>query len=496
MKILSSSQIRSADQYTIQHEPISSIDLMERASSSFTSKFQSLYPKKYPVSIFCGIGNNGGDGLVVGRQLREKGWKVSIYIVGEKEKGSPDFLMNLGRIDSYHIINSYDDFPKLDEKGILIDAIFGSGLSRPLEGLFEKLIDFLNAQKLQRVAVDIASGLYADHPMPQKATAFKPHYTITFQSPKLTFLLPEYYQFVGEWFVLDIGLDQHFIRGQGSDYFLTEINEIKDLLPNRSKFTHKNEVGRLQIIAGSKGKIGAAVLCSRAAFRAGVGLVNVQVPKCGVNVLQTTIPEAMVIEDEHENFISDIKMTNDTIAIGPGIGTDEKSLNAFLRLLDGYNKPMVVDADAINMLAKDQSLLMKMPKDSILTPHVGEFKRLVGDWNNDFEKLAKLKAFCQEYNLNVVLKGAYSAVCNIEGVIYFNPTGNPSMATAGSGDVLTGIVASLLAQGMRPFDALRAGVFIHGLAGDLASVEKNQSGLIASDFIETIPAVFDHLYNS
>jgi ADP-dependent NAD(P)H-hydrate dehydratase / NAD(P)H-hydrate epimerase len=496
MKILTSSQIRAADQYTIHHEPISSIDLMERASVAFISKFKSLFPKKSPVSIFCGIGNNGGDGLAVGRLLQENGWNISFYIIGDMAKGSPDFLTNLGRIDSYSIINSPNDFPKLNENVIVIDALFGSGLSRPLDGLIGELVDFLNDQKTHRIAIDIASGLYADKPIINNSIIFKPHFTLSFQSPKLTFFLPEYYQFVGEWLVLDIGLDPTFMRDQASEYFLTETKEIKDLIPSRSKFTHKNEVGSLQIIAGSKGKMGAAVLCAKAAFRAGVGLVNVQVPKCGTNILQTTIPEAMVVEDVNENVISEIQMTNDTVAIGPGLGTDGKTMKAFSQFLDGYEKPLVVDADAINLLASDQSLLKKIPENSILTPHIGEFKRLVGDWNNDFEKLEKLKSFCQQHRLNVVLKGAYSAVCNMEGVVHFNPSGNPTLATAGSGDVLTGIVGSLLAQGLSPFDALRLGVYVHGLAGDLAQKKIGALGVIASDIILEIPSAIDQLLNS
>lgn len=484
--VLSSGQIREADQYTIKTEPIDSIDLMERASKAFTKAFLSLFTKKEPVNLFCGTGNNGGDGLAIARLLMNEGWDVTIFIVGDPIRGSDDFKINLDRIKEFTLLQTTADFPSCENK-IIIDALFGSGLSRPIEGIYKDLVVFLNGQNTTSVSVDIASGLFADQPMTKDAIAFEPDFTISFQVPKLVFFLPECHQNVGEWKIVDIGLNQFFIHECTTSYHLTSHEDVKPLLPVRQKFTHKNNVGRLMMVAGSKGKMGAAILCSQAAFRGGVGLLNVCVPSCGTQIMQLALPEAMVIESLDNAVIDVIPKTNDTVAIGPGIGTDARTTKAFSTFLNEHKDPIVLDADAINILALHQELLPKIPSDSILTPHPGEFKRLAGDWKNDIEKLEKLRNFCQAYEVNMVLKGAYSAVCSKEGIIHFNPTGNPGLATAGSGDVLTGIIGALLAQGLAPFHALQLGVYLHGLSGDLA-VESVPSGWIqASDVITFLP---------
>ena len=489
MKILSSKQIRSADKYTITHEPISSLDLMERASQAFVNKFLELQEgNRAPLKIFCGTGNNGGDGLAIGRLLREKKWEVLLYVVGNTRKGSDDFKANLSKSGLYGVIKSEDDFPVVDEDDILIDSVFGSGLSRPLEGVHKQLVDYLNEHDAVKFSVDVASGLYTDIPVQNDATIFKPDVTFTFQLPKLVFLLPESQMYVGEWHVLDIGLDEFFLSKEKTTHYLTEIDELASI-PKRSKFSHKSQVGKLQIVAGSKGKMGAAVLCARAAFKTGVGLVNACVPKCGIDIIQISVPEAMALDGKGVNEIYDIQELGDTIAIGPGIGTKPKTVAAVERLLKSQKKPMVIDADGINILAMKKELLKDLPKGSILTPHSGEFRRLVGPWEDDFEKLDKLKSLCKEYELNVVLKGAYSAVCNTQGEIYFNSTGNPGLATAGSGDVLTGIVGSFLAQGLQPFDALQLGVYFHGAAGDRAMEKSENTWIQASDVINALTGV-------
>lgn len=491
--ILSSDQIREADQYTIQNEPIASIDLMERASEAFVHAFLSLFTKKEPVNLFCGTGNNGGDGLAIARLLMNEGWEVAIYIVGDPTRGSNDFKTNLERIKEFKLVQTKADFPSCENK-MIIDAIFGSGLSRPIEGIYKDLVVFLNGQNTTSISVDIASGLFADQPMTNDVIAFEPDFTISFQVPKLVFFLPECHQNVGEWKIVDIGLNKSFINKCTSSYYLTSHEDVKSLLPVRQKFTHKNSVGRLMIVAGSKGKMGAAILCSQAAFRGGVGLLNVCVPTCGTQIMQLALPEAMVIESLDSTVIDVIPKTNDTVAIGPGIGTDAKTINAFSTFLSEHKDPIVLDADAINILALHQELLSEIPAGSILTPHPGEFKRLVGDWKNDVDKLEKLRNFCKAHEVNMVVKGAYSAVCDKEGIIHFNPTGNPGLATAGSGDVLTGIIGAFLAQGLAPFHALLLGVYLHGLSGDLA-VESVSSGWIqASDVVAFLPEAIASLH--
>ncbi len=495
MKVLSSQQIREADQYTIVNEPIKSIDLMERASEAFVIKFLGLHPEMQPVFIFCGTGNNGGDGLAIGRLLKAIGWQIDIFIVGDTSKGSPDFVTNLDRTDSFHLISNESDFPDVSSNSIVIDGLFGSGLTRPVEGLHAKLIEFLNAIEAQRMAIDIASGLYSDEALPEGAIAFKPDYTIAFQVPKLVFFLPECEDYVGTWRVVEIGLDTDFIGTLDSNYYLTKKEYLKHSIPARSTFTHKNRVGRLLIVAGSKGKIGAAVLCTRAAFKAGAGLVNVHVPSCGTEILQISVPEAMVSLDTGESIVENIPKTEDVVAIGPGLGTDPITVDAMKSFLHGCTIPLVVDADGINILAENSDLIKLLPEESILTPHPGEFKKLVGEWKNDFDKLEKLRAFCSRHHLNVVLKGAYSAVCDSRGIIHFNPTGNPGLATAGSGDVLTGVVGALLAQGISPFEALRLAVFLHGAAGDEAVRKQESPWIQASDIIDFFPNSVASLVN-
>lgn len=494
MKILSSQQVREADQFTIKHEPIQSIDLMERASKAFVTKFLGLHPAKQRLYIFCGTGNNGGDGLAIARLLIELGWEIDVFVVGDPEKGSDDFKINLEKLSSFKKIGHKDDFPSIVRDSIIIDGLFGSGLSRPVDGLHRELIDFLNnLDNVQRVAVDIASGLYSDQSPPKVATAFKADYTISFQLPKLSFFLPECASYVGQWRVVDIGLKKDFIEKQGTDFHLTEVEEVRTMIPTRSTFTHKSKVGRLLIVAGSKGKMGAAILCARGAFRAGAGLVNIHAPACGIEILQISIPEAMVSVDPGEGCVKEIPISEDTVAIGPGLGTNNASVEALKTFLKSYKKPLVIDADGINIISQHPDLVKSLPKESILTPHPGEFKRLVGDWTNDFEKLQKLRELCINNSLNIVLKGAFSAVCSSKGIVYFNPTGNPGLATAGSGDVLTGITAALLAQGLTPIHALRAGVFLHGAAGDEAVRELQTPWIQASDIIDFIPQAVNSL---
>lgn len=495
IKILSPSQIRNADQYTIAHEPILSIDLMERAAHAFVSKFLEIVPERKKVRIFCGTGNNGGDGLAVGRMLRQKGWEVLTYVIGDPRNGSADFKINLDRSDLYAVIKSDGDLPEIASDDVIIDAMFGSGLSRPLEGIHKQVVAYVNTSNSTKVSIDIASGLYPDRPVAKDSTVFRPNHTISFQLPKLVFFLPESEVHVGEWHIVNIDLDPFFLEREVSIYGLTEHKDVASFIPKRSKFSHKNEVGRLMVIAGSKGKMGAAVLCARSSFKVGVGLVNLCSPYCGTAILQISIPEAMVVEVEGEDFIANIPKTEDTIAIGPGLGIHAKTVAAFENLLKRVDTPMVIDADAINILAKKKSLLKHVPKNSILTPHPGEFKRLAGAWENDFEKLEKLRNLSIRHKLNVVLKGAYSIISDTQGNLSFNPTGNPSLATAGSGDVLTGMIGGFLAQGVEPLGALRLAVYLHGLAGDLA-VEDQKNSIMASDVIDKIPTAMNSLLSS
>ncbi len=494
MKILTAEQIRAADAYTIENEPISSIDLMERAALAFVTSFCEYYDELSPVLIFCGVGNNGGDGLAIGRLLLEKGYEVRAFIVGDEERASMDFKLNKLQV-KYPIENLLDEnhFPELPENQIIIDAMFGSGLNRSLAGLPAKLVAQINHSKAEIVSVDIASGLFSEKPM-EDAIAIRPERTISFQVPKLAFFQPDLASNVGSWEILNIGLNEQFLEEQETNYFLTNASEIR--LPERTPFMHKGDVGRVQLWAGSKGKMGAAILAAKSCLRAGVGLLYMKSPVVGSQILQQTVTEAMVTEDEGENWItSSTYLENaDVIGFGPGLGTTKDTQEAVRKFLtDGLqNNPLVIDADGLNILSMHPDLLQKLPKGSILTPHPGEFKRLVGEWKSDYDKLEKLRDLCNKYRLNVVLKGAFSAVCNEQGEVFFNPSGNAGMATAGSGDVLFGLICGLLAQDKRPFEMLKSAVYLHGLAGDFTKQDLGMRSMIASDLIQYLPEAIQY----
>ena len=494
MKIFSSKQIREADAYTIRHEPVASIDLMERASPAFVKSFAARYNADNPVWIFCGTGNNGGDGLAIGRILNEKAYQVKIFVVTVNDRSSKDFAINEKRLPDEVLkstVTSSDEIPDIPDNVVLIDAIFGSGLDRPVTGLFAEVIEKINRSGAAVVSVDIASGLFADQPGSGGAI-IKPQLTISFQLPKMAFLLPENHLWVGEWEVVDIGLSKEFIdQTECPDSFL-QLTDIRPLLKSRDRFAHKGHFGRDLLFAGSAGKMGAAILSSRACLRSGAGLLTVHVPECGYEIMQITVPEAMVSIDESDRFISWLPehLNYDVIGIGPGIDTREETARLLEELLNQYRRPIVIDADGLNLISQHKYFLEKIPPQSILTPHPKEFERMAGSWENDYQRLDLQKEFSANNNLLIVFKGAHTTISTPDGRIFFNSTGNPGMATAGSGDVLTGIITSLLGQSYTPEVAAIVGVYMHGLAGDLAAKDKGEESLIASDIIESLSAAF------
>ena len=492
MKILTPENTRKADAYTIEHEPIKSIDLMERASSAFVSTFMKYFSADSQVSIFSGTGNNGGDGLAVGRLLTEKGFEVRAYVINPGEsQGSEDFEINFRRLVPKHpvgIIKQVDDFPILPEGSVLIDALFGSGLTRPVEGVYAAILVKMNGHPGKKVSIDIASGLFADQARSDGAV-FEPDLTITFQMPKLAFMIPENEPYIGKLEIADIGLDKNYIDQLESDNFFIDRSVIGRRMKPRKKFSHKGKYGRAAILSGSLGKMGAAVLCARACLRSGVGLLTMHVPKCGYEIMQTSIPEAMTTVDKHQDLIAGIPDLSqiDVVGVGPGIGKDPLTKNMLKELLLHAPGPMVIDADAINLMGEHRELLEIVPAGSILTPHLKEFERIAGESKNHFDRLALQKEFSKKHEVIIILKGAYTAISSQDGKTFFNSTGNPGMATGGSGDVLTGMVTGFLAKGHTPEDAAMLAVYLHGLAGDLASEEKGQESMIASDIIDFLP---------
>lgn len=489
MRILSTNQTRALDEYTIKNEPILSIDLMERAAQEFVNLFVLKYDNTFKTQIFCGIGNNGGDGLAVARKLHQLGYDVETFILGDIKKNSADCFVNLERLKNQSEViklkeNDDINWPKT-ENSVIIDAIFGSGLNRPIDGFLANLILKINQTGLPIVSIDVASGLISDTHSPQSAV-IQPTYTITFQYPKLAFFMPENEKFVGHWEAVDIGLSQDFILKAETKYYYTTSEEIKPL--PRSSFSHKGTFGHAYLVAGSYGMMGAAVLASKACLRSGVGKITSHIPIKYVDILQISVPEVIIEVSQNDDCFGtnwDLEKY-DALGIGPGIGFSNLSgLKSFLE--KGRYKKIVIDADGITMLGNSLDLLKLLPENTILTPHPKEFKTLIGrNWKNDFEKLEILSEFAVSNKVIICLKGKNTAVGLPNGEIHFNSTGNSGMGTAGSGDVLTGIILSFLAQGYAPEQAAIQGVYEHGLAGDRAAKNRSERSMIASDIIENL----------
>lgn len=487
MKILSTEQIRQADRYTIAHEPISSVDLMERAATKVFEWLKSRIKKDDKIKIFCGMGNNGGDGLVVARLLAHEGFAPEVFMVRYAEKMSHDCEVNYQRVkdEAIHDIRSEADFPSFDDHEIIVDALFGSGLNRPIEGLAAELIEYLNRQQAIRVSIDIASGLFADTPSPLGAI-FKPDYTLTFQQPKLAFLMPENDVFTSHLEVLDIRLHPQYLLEVETNNFLVDSEMIKHIIHHRTKYSHKGTYGHALLIAGSEGKTGAAILGAKSCLRTGVGLLSVQLPQSAWTPLQASLPEAMIqVDDKLEAFSA--------IGIGPGLGKDDDAQRKVRRIIQEAQVPLVMDADALNVLSENKTWLSFLPAKTILTPHPKEFERLFGKTSTSFERLALQREMAMKFGIIIVLKGAHTATAMPNGAVFFNSTGNPGMATAGSGDVLTGMILSLLAQRYTPEEAAVLGVYLHGLAGDFAAEQYSQEALIASDITDNIGKAFNSI---
>ncbi len=497
MKILSASQTREWDQYTIQHEPIASIDLMERAAGKCVEWIeQHLYSGKH-FAIFCGKGNNGGDGLAIARLLTEQKSIVTVYILESGHKGSDDFQINLTRLQQsshkdIHFIQNETNFPILTTDAIIIDALFGSGLSRSLEGINAKLAEHINHSGCEIIAIDIPSGLFVDNSSNGNAV-IKATHTLSIQSYKPAFLMAENAEYIGNVHIIDIGLKSEFLSAITTVWELIDEDLVHSIYKRRNSFTHKGNFGHALFVVGSYGKMGAAILSSKACLRSGVGLVTCHIPKCGYEILQTALPEAMVFTDFNSSFITkveeDISKFN-VIGVGPGIGTATETRAALKNLFQQYKKPMIIDADGLNCISLEKDLFSSIPIRSILTPHPKEFERLFGECDNDFERIYKALDNASSLNCVIVLKGHYTFIATPFGKGYFNSTGNAGMATAGSGDVLTGILTGLIAQGYNSADAAILGVYLHGLAGDIAAKKISEEAMIAGDITENLSGAF------
>lgn len=501
MKILTGNSIKKLDAYTIEHEPIESLDLMERAAERITEAIVQRWDASTPVVIFAGPGNNGGDALAVARMLALKGYELDVYLINmsnglsENCNANRELLESLPEVKFLNVTKPFAA-PKLTRKHLVIDGLFGSGLNKPLSGAYAAVINFLNKSEATIVSIDIPSGLMSeDNSYNNLNNVIQADLTLSIQLPKLAFFFAENERFVGEWKLLNIGLSQEFILEEECDFELQTRKGLKGILKPRPRFSHKGNFGHALLVAGSKGMAGASVLAARACLRSGVGLLTVHAPFCNIPVLQSTVPEAMTDGDIDEQVFAIAPLTDDyqAVGVGPGLGQAEETKDALMELLENCAVPCVIDADAINLLAQNKEMLKKLPQGSILTPHPKELERLVGKCNDSYERLNRSLELAKNTNCYLVLKGCMTAILTPAGKCYFNPNGNPGMATAGSGDVLTGIITALLAQGYSSLEAARLGVYAHGLAGDLASEETGEMSLIASDIITYLPKAWKTL---
>lgn len=502
MKILTPKQLKAVETETITRQDVDLIHLMERTANAVLNwlKARLDLPQNH-FTIICGIGNNGGDGLALSRLLWEEKASVKIYLQ-KNNSYSLDNLTNQKRLKDLKIpFELFEETTQLEisPNSILLDAIFGYGLNRPIENEWGNIISQINQAPNTVVSIDMPSGLFCDKMNAEKDVIVESEVTLTFQTPKLSLFLPENQKYVKEFEILDISLDHESMEKQDSKLGYFSMNYVPQFYFKRSKFTHKYEFGNVLIIGGSYGKIGAALLSAKSVLKSGAGLVTLYLPKCGYNIAQTSFPEAMVMTDFSEDKIIQFPSVDrfDTLIIGPGLGTDEKTLDAldqFLSESDLKGKKIILDADAINLVAHRPELIQKLPEETILTPHDKELERLMGNWASSQEKIEKLQALVQEKKLIVVSKGAFTQTFLPNGEVYFNSSGNAGMATAGSGDVLAGIIGGLYAKGYTATEAAIFGVFLHGFSGDLAVEQLGEESLIATDLVNYLPLAFKKLF--
>lgn len=503
MKILTAAQIHELDKYTIEHEPIKSIDLMERASKAITHAIMEEWSDRTPVIVFAGPGNNGGDALAVARMLAEAKYQVGVFLFNIHRKLSEDCAANKQRlIDSKRGIKFTEislnfDPPELTADTLVVDGLFGSGLNKPLMGGFASLVKYINQSPAQVVSIDMPSGLMCeDNTYNIRTNIIRADLTLTLQQKKLAMMLPDCQPYVGRLRVLDIRLSENYIRQAEVSCRILEEEELRPHLRRRGDFVHKGSMGNALLIAGSYGMAGAAILAAKACMRAGAGKVTVHTPRRNYGIMQVAVPEAVMQMDREETIFSDSVESNDfdALGIGPGIGQSENTAIALIAQIRRTQCPIVVDADALNILASHQAWMQQLPKGIIMTPHPREFDRMAGSASNsDYERLIRARQMAEHLQGYLILKGHYSALCMPDGHIIFNSTGNSGMATAGSGDVLTGIITGLLARGYNRGEACMLGMYLHGLAGDLAVKEVGKESLVAGDLIKYLPQAFKRL---
>ena len=501
MKILTASQQQELDKKTMEKEPISSLDLMERAANIWMHEFERYLSafkkidKTHNFGVFCGPGNNGGDGLVVARLLDKMGYKVNCFFVALSDSGSEDFEQNRIRLQGTNVNwIKIDDNTEVDiveyKLTLIVDAIFGTGLTRPAEGLAKRTIQMINDLHLPVFSVDVPSGLFCNEPNEIGDAVINAAFTFTFHSPKLSFFLPGQSEYVGRFDVLDIGLDSKTSQELESQNFNLTLKELNDIKRSRGRFTHKGTYGHAGIVAGSYSKMGAALLSVEAALRSGTGLTTAYIPESGNTALNTRVPSVMLSNTGKKRCETIVTKKEITYGIGPGLGISEETIAAVQTFLMNHSDPIVIDADALNIISDKKDLLELVPQNSILTPHPKEFERLCGSFKNSYERLEMQRSFSKEKEVYMVLKDAFTSISTPEGKVYFSTFGSSGMATAGSGDVLTGIITGLLAQDYSPEDAALLGVGLHGLAGEACALAMGEEAMISEDLLKFISKAY------
>ena len=503
MKIFTGTQIKELDKFTIENEPVASIDLMERAAKAIVHVLREEWDNRTPFVVFAGPGNNGGDALAVARLMAEAGYKVTVFLFNVNGKLSDDCATNKQRVMDCKRIKAFTevvvdfDPPELTAETVVIDGLFGAGLNKTLTGGFASLVKYINQSPAKVVSIDLPSGLMTeDNTHNVKAHIVRADLTLTLQQKKLAMLFEDNQQFVGRLRVLDIRLSPEYIARTDAKYKVLEEADVRSRMLKRGDFVNKGLMGHALVVAGSYGMAGAAVLAGRACMRSGVGNLTICTPRRNYDVMQISLPEAILSTGKEDYFFTEPLDTEhyDAVGMGPGLGQHEDTAIALISQIRRTQCPMVIDADALNILASHKAWMQQLPQNLILTPHVGEFDRLGnGGSEGDYDRLSKALDLAQHLQAYILLKGHYSALCLPAGKVFFNPTGNAGMATAGSGDVLTGIITGLLARGYNREDACIVGMYLHGLAGDLAAKQLGKESLMAGDIVAYLPQAFELL---
>lgn len=503
MKILSPEQLKALDAATMQKQNLSSLELMEILALALMEVLTKRWSNTHSFLVFAGPGNNGGDGLAIARLLSELDYKVTVFLINPDKKLSRDCQTNFQRLqqkETVSITEVVEQFitPKFSQNCVIIDALFGIGLNKPLIGGFAALVKFINASNVPVVSVDMPSGLMCeDNTHNYSSHIIKANLTLTLHAPKLSQLLPENQVYVGELMVVDIGLDLDFVNQLPCDYEFVEASQLSLLLKKRPLFAHKGHFGHALLVAGKYGMAGAAVLSSKACFNVGVGKITIHTARKNNDILQIAVPEAIVSLDDNEYEVSTALKSDifDAIGIGPGLGTSSATALAFIEQIRHSKKPIVIDADGINILSGHKGWLQQVPQNTIFTPHLGEYKKFGNRVTDSYSALIDARKLAQHHHFYIILKGHYTMICTPEGKVYFNNTGNSGMATAGTGDVLTGMILGFLAQGYNLQEVSQLAVYLHGLAGDIAADKWGEESLTASRLIEEIPVAFKLLKN-